>query len=279
MDTQDLMKIPFRETMLAATGALVLLFTLPFVTTVLAQTSAERGLQIMQAQEASDAGWQSARVSGTMVLYDASKRAIERSFVVLRAERNTAEEGDLSLILFRDPADVRGTVLLTHSKVEPADDDQWLYLPVNRRVRRIASSNRTGKFLSSEFSYEDMGGSELEDNTYEWLEDAPCPGAADLPCHLVAAYPKSRASGYSKRLMWLDTKEYRPYQSEYYNRGGHLEKRLTLSGYNSYQGHWRPDLMQMENLQTGRRTDMRWDDYRFGIQLSASDFSPQRLGR
>ena len=255
------------------------LFSTVLVTAAHSQSSAERGLQIMESREASDAGWQNARVSGTMVLYDASKRAIERNFDVIRSERNTAHKGDLSRILFQDPADVRGTVLLTHSKVEPADDDQWLYLPVNRRVRRISSSNRTGKFLSSEFSYEDMGGSELEDSTYEWLEDTPCPGAANLQCHVVAAYPKSRASGYSKRVIWLDTKEYRFYQSEYYNRGGRLEKRLTLSDYKNYQGHWRPALMQMENLQTGRRTDMRWDGYQFGVQLSATDFSPQRLGQ
>lgn len=242
-------------------------------------SSAERGLQIMQAQEKTDAGWRSTEVFGTMILYDASNRAVERSFKIIRSERNTAREGDLSRILFQDPADVRGTVLLTHSKVEPADDDQWLYLPANRRVRRISSSNRTGKFLSSEFSYEDMGGSELEDNTYEWLKDTPCPGMANLTCHMVAVFPKNKASGYSKRVLWLDTQAYRVYQNEYYNRRGNLEKRLVLSGYKDYQGHWRPALMQMVNLQTKRRTDMRWDNYQFGVPVSATDFSPQRLGR
>lgn len=258
---------------------LFILLTATFMGSAYSQSASERGMQIMQAQETSDAGWKSVRVSGTMILYDASKRAVERNFEVIRSERNTATEGDLTRVLFQSPADVYGTVLLTHSKVEPVDDFQWLYLPTNRRVRRISSSNRTGKFLSSEFSYEDMGGSELEDNNYEWLEDTSCPGATDLKCHVVAVYPKSKASGYLKRVVWLDNTEYRVYQSEYYNRAGKIEKRLTVSNYKNYDGHWRPALMQMTNLQTTRQTDMHWDSYQFGIALSDIDFSPQQLNR
>ena len=254
-----------------------MLLSVTVVATGHAQPEQERGLQIMQAQEARDAEWQSVTVDGTMILYDASKRAVERSFEVMRSERNTATEGDLARIRLQAPADVRGTILLTHANVEPIDDDQWLYLPSTRRVRRISSSNRTGKFLSSEFSYEDMGGSELEDNHYEWLRDTTCPGANDLRCHVVTAYPKNEASGYSKRVIWLDTAEYRVYQSEYYNRAGKIEKRLTISGYTNYAGHWRPALMQMINLQTKRQTDMHWQNYRFGISLPAGVFSPQQL--
>ena len=63
---------------------------------------------------------------------------------------------------------------MTHSKIEPDDDAQWIFLPAVKRVKRISSSNRTGKFVSSEFSYEDLGSEEVADNTHIWLENATC---------------------------------------------------------------------------------------------------------
>ncbi len=76
-------------------------------------------------------------------------------------EDQTPELGDKAVIVFQSPRDIHGTALLTHSKVEPDDDDQWLYLPAVKQVKRISSSNRTGKFVSSEFSFEDLGSQEV----------------------------------------------------------------------------------------------------------------------
>jgi len=245
-----------------------------------AQSAEAKGLAIMQDQEDRDAGWDSVRATGAMVLYDAAGRRSARAFEIERGERNTATEGDLSKFLFKSPADIRDTTLLTHAKVEPADDHQWLYMPAVKRVKRISGANRTGKFVSSEFSYEDMGGFEVEDNDYRWLRDEPCPGASHLTCHVVASFPRSRASGYSKRVTWIDTAELRPYQTEFFNRNGAHEKTLTYSGYREYRGrHWRPHAMVMRNHQTGKRTDLDWDRYNFGVTLGGNAFKPQALGR
>ena len=111
-------------------------------------------------------------------------------------ERPETSVGDLGIIVFSKPRDIRGTALLTHANVEPSDDDQWLYLPAVKRVKRISSSNRTGKFVSSEFSYEDLGSQEVEDYTYKWLRDEPCPTDASLTCHVTESYPKNPKSGY-----------------------------------------------------------------------------------
>lgn len=238
---------------------------------------AQKGLQIMQAQDASDAGWRTVRVRGEMVLVTA-KGGISRAFDLMRTERPSRASGDNSRMTFSTPADVKGTVLLTHGNIEPKDDNQWLYLPATGQARRISSGNRSGKFLSSEFSFEDMGGSELEDNTYGWLRDEACPGNAKLTCHVVAAYPKNRRSGYKQRVLWLDTGAYRVFQTDYFNRRGTLEKRMKSSGFRQYNGHWRPAMLDMVNLQTGKQTLLKWSDYKFGAQISASELSPQRLG-
>ena len=65
--------------------------------------------------------------------------------------------------MFDEPRDVKGTAFLIHAHKQEADD-QWLYLPALKRVKRISSSNRSGSFMGSEFSYEDLGAQELENS-------------------------------------------------------------------------------------------------------------------
>ena len=74
--------------------------------------------------------------------------------------------------MFDEPRDVKGTALLIHAHRESADD-QWLYLPALKRVKRISSSNQSGSFMGSEFAYEDMSSPEVEKFTYMYLRDEP----------------------------------------------------------------------------------------------------------
>ncbi len=52
-------------------------------------------------------------------------------------------DGDKSLTVFDKPRDVKGTAFLSFSHPVGADD-QWLYLPALKRVKRIASRNKSG---------------------------------------------------------------------------------------------------------------------------------------
>ena len=149
----------------------------------------------------------------------AGKESI-RQFRSTILEASSAGEGDKSIITFSNPRDVRGTALLTHSKIEPDDDLQWIFLPAVKRVKRISSSNRTGKFVSSEFSYEDLGSEEVADNDHTWIEDRACLHDAKTICAVVESRPKNKKSGYSKRISFIDLDEYRVHQIDSYNRRG-----------------------------------------------------------
>ena len=146
-------------------------------------------------------------------------------------EASSAGEGDQSIIIFSEPRDVRGTALLTHSKIEPEDDAQWIFLPAVKRVKRISSSNRTGKFVSSEFSYEDLGSEEVADNYHTWIEDRTCLHDATINCAVVESRSKNKRSGYSKRISFIDLDEYRVHQIDFYNRRGDLEKILKFVNF------------------------------------------------
>lgn len=246
----------------------------------LAETPEEKGLAIAVEADKRDLGWVDQRSKGVMVLRDASGRESTREFDNLSLEQPAAELGDKSIIVFKSPRDIRGTGLLTHAKIEPSDDDQWLYLPAIKRVKRISSSNRTGKFVSSEFSYEDLGSQEVGDYDYKWLRDEPCPGQEALTCYVTESYPKNPRSGYSKRVSWTDQDEYRLWVVEFYNRRGDLEKTLTFEGYQQYLGqYWRADKLTMVNKQTGKETDLIWSNYEFKTGLDDGAFDAQVLPR
>ncbi len=247
---------------------------------VAAQTPAEKGLAISTEADKRDLGFGDFEAEGRMVLRNKQGQESVREFRAMTLERPDAGIGDMSITVFEKPRDVRGTALLTHANVEPADDDQWLYLPAVKRVKRISSSNRTGKFVSSEFSFEDLGGQEVDDFSYEWLRDEACPTMAGSQCFVVSRIPKNKKSGYSKTISWIDQDEYRLTQAEFYNRRGDLEKVLNLTDYQQYLGQfWRPGLMRMENRQTGKSTDLVWSNYKFRSGLAEGDFDSQRLSK
>lgn len=248
---------------------------LPFST---AKASNEKGLAIATEVDNRDKGWDDVTVEGEMVLKNKAGNESVRKFRSTILEAADTSEGDRSIITFSEPRDVRGTALLTHSKIEPDDDSQWIFLPAVKRVKRISSSNRTGKFVSSEFSYEDLGSEEVADNDHIWIEDKPCAHDTALTCAAVESRPKNKRSGYSRRVSFIDLDEYRVHQIDFYNRRGDLEKSLQFQDYKQYEGQfWRAHVMVMENKQTGKSTRLSWGDYSFRQGLTDRDFTPQGL--
>ena len=171
--------------------------------------SSEKGVEIAEETSRRDDGFGDFTVQGQMVLKNKAGKESVRKFKTTTLEMTDPAVGDKSIIVFSEPRDVKGTALLTHTKIEPEDDSQWIFLPAIKRVKRISSSNRTGKFVSSEFSYEDLGSEEVNDNEHIWLKDMPCPTVQNLTCAQVESRPKNARSGYSKRISYTDLDEYR----------------------------------------------------------------------
>ncbi len=185
-------------------------------------------------------------------------------------------DGDRSLTIFKSPRDIAGTAFLSYTHaLEP--DDQWLYLPALKRVKRIASANKSGPFVGSEFAYEDLSSSEIEKYAYRWLRDETLDGRDTFVIEQRPAYPHS---GYTRRVVWLDQQMYQPLKVEFYDRKDSLLKTLTASGYTRHlERYWRPTEMLMVNHQTGKSTTLHWLDYRFGNGLTTRDFDRNTLKR
>lgn len=239
--------------------------------------SAEKGRSIAQKIDKSYSGYRTSSADGQMILYTGGRKAT-RTFTSQSLENLGRSPNEFNVLVFDAPKDMRGVALLTHARTEPQDDYQWLYLPAASRTKRITSSNRSGKFVSSEFSYEDLAKQDVDEFTYKWLRTEACPGGGQT-CEVIEAYPKSKKSGYQKRVIWADTKAYRAQQIQFFNRRGAHEKTLTLSNYKRPGGgKWRPMTLDMVNHLNKRRTVLKWSNYKFGVKLGGNDFDSQRLG-
>jgi len=241
-----------------------------------AETPEEQGRAIAARSDRSDRGFGDSTVALEMVLRNEAGKEARRELTVRTLEVEDEGRGDRSMVVFGSPPDIAGTALLSHSKIlEP--DDQWLYLPALKRVKRISSVNKSGPFVGSEFAFEDLTAFELEKFAYRYLGEEPC---GDLVCDVVERTPLYEHSGYSRQKSWIDRDVYQVRRVEYFDRKGAHLKTLTLEGYRRYDGGWwRPHRMSMINHVTGKSTDLRYGDYAFGRGLDESDFSKGALQR
>ncbi|MBN7818577.1 outer membrane lipoprotein-sorting protein [Bowmanella yangjiangensis] len=251
-----------------------LLLSLLLVIQVQAQTAEEKGLAIAKERKQRDLGWQDNQAEASMILRNASRQEIERRMRLLTLE--VQNDGDKGLTIFDQPADVKGTAFLNYSHaIEP--DEQWMYLPALKRVKRIASKNKSGPFMGSEFAFEDLSSFEVAKFNYKYLRDEQYEG---MDCFVIEQQPAYEHSGYTKLITWLDKEHYRAQKVEFYDRKDSLLKTLTMHDYQLYlDKYWRPMKLSMKNHQTRKSTDLITHELRFRTGLSEDDFSQAALKR
>jgi len=236
-----------------------------------AQMEGTRGLQIAKAAEQADLGFKSSTTNLEMVLKNKNGQVSERELTIKTLELTA--DGDKSLIIFNSPKDVKGTSTLTYThKLVP--DDQWLFLPSIKRVKRISSSNKSGPFVGSEFAYEDLSSQEIEKYNYQFLEE-------NGNLLIVEQYPLDPKSGYTKRVVsYNQDSGYRIETIKFYDRKGALLKTLIYSDYKLYEHKfWRASTLSMTNHQSNKETILKFYDYDFSVELSDEDFTQNALKR
>ena len=258
--------------MIQSTVAAVIVGLLPFA--LVAETAEEKGLAISVEADKRDEGFDDSTANMTMVLKNKQGDTSTRYIRIKTLE--VIGDGDKSMSIFDEPADVKGTAFLTFSHaIKP--DEQWLYLPALKRVKRINSKNKSGPFMGSEFAYEDIASQEVEKYTYKYLRDETLNG---IDCFVIERYPAYEHSGYTRQVGWVNKAEYRAEKIVFYDRKNTLLKTLTYDGYQQYlDKFWRADQMHMENHQTGKSTTLTWNDYQFRTGLEDSDFNKNSLKR
>ncbi|WP_063345215.1 outer membrane lipoprotein-sorting protein [Vibrio jasicida] len=245
-----------------------------FLMTPFSWADEAKGLEIAQERKARDEGWRDSVATMQMILRNAQGESSTRAMRLKSLE--VVDDGDKGLTIFDEPRDVKGTAFLNHSHIV-GSDDQWLYLPALKRVKRIASRNKSGPFMGSEFAYEDLSSFEIEKYRFNYLKDDAIKGQDTF---VLEQIPTDKNSGYTKQVVWLDKAHYRPMKVEFYDRKGALLKTLVFSDYKQYLNqYWRAHTMAMTNHQTGKSTELTTSELTFQTGLKDTDFNKNILKR
>ncbi|MGJ8680287.1 outer membrane lipoprotein-sorting protein [Paraglaciecola sp.] len=237
-----------------------------------AQSPAEKGLEIAKERKKRDLGWGDSVAEMSMVLRNAKGSEVERKMRMKSLEMQ--DDGDKAITIFDQPLDVKGTVFLSYSHATKPDD-QWMYLPKLSKVKRIRSKNKSGPFMGSEFSFEDMNSFEIEKFKFKYLRDEKF---EEQNCFVLEQVPTDKNSGYTKQVVWVDKKHYRALKIEFYDRKKSFLKELIYQEYELYlDKYWRPMRVEMFNDQNGKSTDLITHELAFKTGLKESDFNQGSL--
>ena len=248
--------------------------------TAFAETVEEKGLAIAKEWKKRDIGWVDYTAKAKMLLRNKHGQESERNFLYYSMEvieDGKKVDGDKSLVVFDRPRDVKGTILLTYAHYAE-DDDQWLYLPAIKRTKRISSHNKSGSFVGSEISYEDITFPEVEKYTYKWLREETVDG---LAFDVVDRFPVDKENtGYLYQRVWYDQEHVRVFKIDFYDRKNSLLKTQAFSGFKQYLDNiWRANNETFTNHQNGKSTVLTWSDYHFHAGLTEKLFRKNSLER
>lgn len=203
----------------------------------------------------------------------------EREMISLRKDYGRDSR---SITYFLAPSNVRDTALLTwdYDGVEK-DDDQWLYLPALKKVRRISSSDRGDYFMGTDFTFEDIKQTpELED--YNWvLTGSEMLGDQDV--WVVEGEPKNddlkKNLGYAKTRYYIRKDNHMYIRVDFWDRKGQELKHLVSEEIRQIDGVWTAMKGTMTNVQSGHRTELTFSEHRYNSGLSDREFSERMLKR
>lgn len=247
---------------------------LAFAPVAHSQDAALSGDAIIAAVDRHEDGYQDIRSTVTMILEDSRGDSWERHLDVYAIESSPL--GDRRRFVFNEPRDIRDTAVLIHSNVVD-DDDQWIYLPAFKRVKRISSSNRSTPFVGSEFSYEDLASQEKEKYGNRYVESATLDGRT---CDVVERVPRFPHSAYGRLLAYVDREDHRYRKVEYFDHAGKHVKTQYLDDYRLYDDRYLlPNRTVMINHESGKKTTMLWRDIELKTDQSERQFIAGTLGR
>ena len=236
------------------------------------------GLEVMKRVEARDDGNDLIQKM-TQRLIDKRGNVREREMVSFRKDYGLDSK---SVSYFLSPANVRDTAMLTWDYADEAkDDDQWLYLPALKKVRRISSSDRGDYFMGTDFTFEDIKQTpELAD--YSWtLVGSDTVDGADV--WVVDAEPKTsdlkKDLGYSK-VRYYVRKDIDMYiKVDFWDRKGKELKHLVSTDIKQVDGIWTAMGGVMSNVQTNHKTELVFADHEYNTGLSDRMFTERMIKR
>lgn len=183
---------------------------------------------------------------------------------------------DKRILIFTYPRDVEGTAFMSWSYEDKAEDDQWLYLPALGRIRRIAGSDKTDRFMGSDFTYEDLGQRDLDEDTHTLLREEKVNGE---DCYVVENVPKEEGYMYSKTITWVAKGKWIGLKKEFYDPKGDLWKVLTVDEYQEIEDILTITKTEMKDLKEEHRTVIEFSNVEYNTGIRERMFTKRTMER
>jgi hypothetical protein len=208
-----------------------------------------------------------------MVLTEKGHAPRIREVVTYRIDKSGGETANL--FRFLDPEDIAGTGLLSIDKAD-GDSDQWLYLPALDRVRRVSSDRKGGRFVGSDFYFEDLQERKPARDRHRILGSQTENG---IVCDVLESIPiDAKDSVYKKRLSWIDPDTAIPQRVDFFEKNTNMpSKRWLIRSKKRNQGYWTITDSRMIDLESGHETRIVVDAALYDQKLPAKLFTTQAL--
>lgn len=230
------------------------------------------GREIMQLEDNRPDG-EDRRSVMTMTLVN--KRGGERVRTVKTFSRDFGKDKK-STMVFQEPADVRGTVFLNWEYNQPdREDDKWLYMPALKKERRISGASKNEYFMGTDFTYDDMGDRNVDEDTHTLLGEERL---RDRDCWKIEAIPVDPEDMYTRRVLWVDKEAHLILQGEYYDKDG-LVKVYRALDVRQENGIWTTFRSEMDNVSREHKTLMEINEIRYDTGLGEELFRVSALQR
>jgi len=222
-------------------------------------------------------------VQGVSILTIIDEKGRERVRKIAQVTKHySTDKTEKRLIRFMEPADIKGTGLLTYD-YENKEDDIWLFMPALRKTRRIVSSEKAKNFMGSEFTYADMIPPSVNDFTFSMLNDE---NVNDIDCYQIEWLPVDEdiadENGFSRRITFVGKEDYMIRKSLYFDIDNELYKELyvfSIKELDPVNHRYRAVKMEMINHQNGRRSLLENTQLEFNPNIKDDYFTLRYLER
>ncbi len=190
----------------------------------------------------------------------------------------TKDLGDVekSIMFFLSPADVKNTSFMSWTYDSDQSDDQWIYLPALKKTKRISSDSKSDYFMGSDFTYDDLGDRNLEDDTHKLLREESLDG---IDYYVVESVPVDEDYMYSKTVVWVNKTSFIGLKKEFYDEDEDLLKILSIKDIEKLSGIWVITNSEMKNVQKNHKTTIELKNIQINTGMSESKFSERMMMR
>ncbi|MEY8215427.1 MAG: outer membrane lipoprotein-sorting protein [Colwellia sp.] len=217
----------------------------------------------------------------TMTMTDRRGKERVRTARVYRKDFDGSKK---TAIFYKSPSNIKGTGLLTYDyKASDKDDDQWLYLPSMRKIRRVSASDRGDHFLGTDFTFEDIkNDGKVDSNDYKF-STVGIEYIDGVKTYRVKASPVNEATakelGYGQKDVWINPVNWMIVKSKYWDVRLNPLKTLYVDDISKVDGIWTSHKLSINNHKTEHMTKFVFSDVTYASVVDNKTFSKRFLSK